>query len=214
MLATRGDMVSLTNLSPDGKKFLISKNDGMPSVQRLGCPHVILGEVAFDHCANRAHDLWVRIECRLRTLLRRRQADRCRCRRRPMPASAIRSGRRTAQSSPTSHISTTPRIFTLRTPTPAPRAGSTVTPVLATLATSFQWSKDGKRIQTVLLPDDGKREMPKREVGSEPKSARDPRRGQSVADLPLPARFALRHETCSSTSPPARWPSSTWPTAV
>src|SRR5437762_14068105 len=60
VLATRGDMVSLTNLSPDGKKFLITKNDGLPPVQRLGCPHVILGEIAFDHLANRAHDLWVR----------------------------------------------------------------------------------------------------------------------------------------------------------
>ena len=45
----------------------------------------------------------------------------------------------------------------------------TVTPVLATLDTNFQWSKDGKKIQTVLLPDDGKREMPKREAGTEPK---------------------------------------------
>ena len=35
--------------------------------------------------------------------------------------------------------------------------------------TNFQWSKDGKKIQTVLLPDDGKREMPKREAGTEPK---------------------------------------------
>src|SRR5205085_2982228 len=60
VLATRGDLVTLTNLSPDGKKFLVAKNDGMPSITRLGCPHVILGEVAFDHLANRAHDLWVR----------------------------------------------------------------------------------------------------------------------------------------------------------
>src|SRR5262249_10166966 len=58
--ASRGDMVSLTNISPDGKKFLITKNDGMPSIHRLGCPHVILGEVAFDHLAHRAHDLYVR----------------------------------------------------------------------------------------------------------------------------------------------------------
>ena len=33
----------------------------------------------------------------------------------------------------------------------------------------FQWSKDGKRIQTVLLPDDGKRPMPKLGVATEPK---------------------------------------------
>ena len=46
----------------------------------------------------------------------------------------------------------------------------TTTPVLATLATSFQWSKDGKQIQTILLPDDGKREVPKPDpVSSGPK---------------------------------------------
>ena len=56
----RGDLVTLTNISPDGKKFLITKSDGMPSVERLGRPHVFLGEVAFDPVANRAHDLWVR----------------------------------------------------------------------------------------------------------------------------------------------------------
>src|SRR5581483_13433 len=46
----------------------------------------------------------------------------------------------------------------------------TFTPVLATLVTTFQWSKDGKRIQTVLLPDDGKRDAPKPNgVATEPK---------------------------------------------
>ena len=58
--AGRNDIVALTNISPDGKRFLITKNDGMPSVHRLGSPHVILGEVAFDHLANRADDMYVR----------------------------------------------------------------------------------------------------------------------------------------------------------
>src|SRR5205085_2392340 len=46
----------------------------------------------------------------------------------------------------------------------------TTTPVLATLVTGFQWSKDGRQIQTVLLPDDGKREPPKpSSVATEPR---------------------------------------------
>src|SRR5207247_791000 len=46
----------------------------------------------------------------------------------------------------------------------------TAAPVLATMVTSFQCSKDGKRIQTVLWPDDGKREVPKANaVAAEPK---------------------------------------------
>ena len=35
VLAARNENVTLTNLSPDGKKFLITKNDGMPSLQRM-----------------------------------------------------------------------------------------------------------------------------------------------------------------------------------
>src|SRR5262249_34141840 len=46
----------------------------------------------------------------------------------------------------------------------------TPTPVLATLVTSFQWSKDGNKMQPVLLPDDGKRPPPQRNgVPTEPK---------------------------------------------
>ena len=45
----------------------------------------------------------------------------------------------------------------------------TTTPVLATLVSNFQWSKDGKRIQTVLLPDDGKRPVPGPTVATDPK---------------------------------------------
>src|ERR1700735_1410762 len=38
--------VTLNNLSPDGKKFLITKNDGLPTVDRQSRPCVYLGELA------------------------------------------------------------------------------------------------------------------------------------------------------------------------
>src|SRR5947199_7311997 len=60
VLAARNENVTLTNLSPDGKKFLITKSDGLPPLQRLARPCVYLGEMAFDHVAGRARDLWVR----------------------------------------------------------------------------------------------------------------------------------------------------------
>jgi dipeptidyl aminopeptidase/acylaminoacyl peptidase len=41
--------------------------------------------------------------------------------------------------------------------------------VQATLVTSFQWTSDGKQIQTVLLPDDGTRAFKNNEVAAEPK---------------------------------------------
>ena len=60
VLAARNENVTLTNLSPDGKKFLITKNDGLPPLQRMARPCAYLGEMAFDPVAGRARDLWVR----------------------------------------------------------------------------------------------------------------------------------------------------------
>ena len=50
----------LTNISPDGKKFVVAKSDGLPPISRLGCPCVHLAEMMFDPIARRARDLWVR----------------------------------------------------------------------------------------------------------------------------------------------------------
>src|SRR5438093_196370 len=52
--------VTLMNLSTDGKKFLITKSDGAPTLERLARPCVHLGEMAFDPVAQRAHQLYVR----------------------------------------------------------------------------------------------------------------------------------------------------------
>src|SRR5262245_6482929 len=60
VLATRTNNVTLTNLSPDGKKFVITRTDGLPPIARLGCPCAHLAEMAFDPVAGRARDLWVR----------------------------------------------------------------------------------------------------------------------------------------------------------
>ena len=38
VLATRNENVSLTNLSPDGRKFLVAKRDTLPPLERLGRP--------------------------------------------------------------------------------------------------------------------------------------------------------------------------------
>jgi len=60
VFAARGETVALTNLSPDGKKFLITKTDGLPPLARMAGPCVHLAEMAFDPVACRARDLWVR----------------------------------------------------------------------------------------------------------------------------------------------------------
>src|SRR5262249_30743894 len=59
VLAARNEIVTLTNLSPDGRKVLIAKRDGLPPIDRLGCQCVHLAEMAFDPVACRSRDLWV-----------------------------------------------------------------------------------------------------------------------------------------------------------
>src|SRR5436305_14649558 len=60
LAAGRGENVTLNNISPDGRKFVITRADAMPPLERLACPCVHLAEMAFDPVAHRARDLWVR----------------------------------------------------------------------------------------------------------------------------------------------------------
>lgn len=167
-VTSRSETVLLTNLSPDGKKFLITKNDGLPSVKRMGHSHVYLGGVAFDPVAGRAHDLWVRSNVGFDLFF---PADK-----RTVPVQVPDKARVSNPAwSPDgsklaffAHFDDATHIYIADTQTGSSRR-LTTTPVLATMVTSFQWSKDGKRIQTVLPPDDGKREMPKNGEATEPK---------------------------------------------
>lgn len=168
VLASRGEIVSLTNLSPDGRKFLIAKRDPLPPVERLGCPCVHLAEMAFDPVACRARDLWVGSAEALdlffptenRTVPVR------------VPAGArVASPAWSPDGSKLAFLALFPdatHVCVADTETGACRK-VTRTPVLATLVTTVQWSQDGKRIQTVLLPDGGKRPVPKPGVATEPK---------------------------------------------
>lgn len=153
LLATR-DNVALTNLSPDGKKFLITKTDGLPTVDRMARPCVHLGELAFDPIAHRAHQLYVRSNAGYELF---NHAEK-----RKVPV-RIPAGARVSnpvwspdggQLAYYAHFFDATHIYVADTVTGLSRK-LTGTPVLATLATSFQWSKDGKRIQTVLVPDAG-----------------------------------------------------------
>ncbi len=163
------DNFTLTNLSPDGKKFLIPKSDGMPALQRMARPCVYLGEMAFDHGACRSRNLWVQSRAGFDLFF---HADQ-----RTVPVQVPDAAR---VSNPIwspdgsklaffAHFEEATHIYIADADTGSSRR-LTATPVLATLVTTFQWSKDGKKIQTVLLPDDGKREMPKSNgVAAEPK---------------------------------------------
>ncbi len=169
VLAPRHENRTLTNLSPDGKKFLIARSDGLPSLQRLACPCVYLGETAFDPSAYRARDLWVRSVAGYELFYfaeNRTVPVQVPDRARVSNATWSPDGSKLAFYA---HFVDATHICIADTETGFTRRLTSI-PVLATLVTSFQWSKDGKHIQTVLLPDDGKREMPKRNtVAAEPK---------------------------------------------
>lgn len=169
LLALRQENVALTNLSPDGKKFLITRSDGMPTLQRMAQPRVYLGEMAFDPVGCRAHGLWVRSSPGFDLFFYAEN--------RKVP---VQVPDRARVSNPVwspdgtklafyAHFEDATHIYLADTDTGYSRK-LTNTPVLATLVSTFQWSKDGKKIQTVLLPDEGKRETPKRNgVPTEPK---------------------------------------------
>ncbi|HEV3204954.1 MAG TPA: prolyl oligopeptidase family serine peptidase, partial [Gemmataceae bacterium] len=169
VLASRHENATLTNLSPDGKKFLITKSDGLPPLARMARPCVHLGEMEFDPGAGRSRELWIRSSVGFDIY---HYADK-----RTLP---VQIPERARVSNPLwspdgskvaffAHLEEATHIYLADTETGFSRR-LTLTPVLATLVTTFQWSKDGKQIQTVLLPDEGKREIPKPNgVAAEPK---------------------------------------------
>lgn len=169
VLAHREEMRTLTNISPDGQKFLIVKNDGMPPLSRVGRPTARLGEVAFDHTAGRSRDLWIRSVVGYDIFY---HADK-----RTVPVQ-VPDGARVSTPiwSPDgsrlgyfAHFDDATYIYIADADTGFSRRLSAA-PILATMVNSFQWTKDGKRIQTVLRPNDGAVDLPKRNaVATEPK---------------------------------------------
>jgi dipeptidyl aminopeptidase/acylaminoacyl peptidase len=138
----RNEIHTLTNISPDGKKFLIVKNDGMPSLARVGRPTARLGEVAFDHKAGRSRDLWIRSVAGYDIFY---HADK--------RTVAVQVPDDARVSTPTwspdgsrlaffAHFENATYIFIADAETGFSRRLSAA-PILATMVNSFQWTKDG-----------------------------------------------------------------------
>jgi dipeptidyl aminopeptidase/acylaminoacyl peptidase len=152
VLATRAEHVTLTNISPDGKKFLIANTDGLPPIARLGCPCAHLAEQAFDPVAGRARDLWVRSADGFDLFF---YADKKTVPVKVPPGARVSNPAWSPDGSQLAffaHFEGATHIWVADATTGESRP-VTRTPALATLVTGFQWCKDGQRIQTVLRPD-------------------------------------------------------------
>lgn len=158
-----------SNLSPDGKKFVIVQTEVLPPLERLACPAVHLAELAIDPVATRSRDLWVRSAKGFDLFFHANKKT--------VPVKVPEKARvgnpvwspDGKQLAFFAHFQEATFVYVADGETGESRK-VTPTPVLATLATTFQWSRDGKKIMTVLRPDDGKREAPKpAAVATEPK---------------------------------------------
>ena len=141
VLATASQNVPLTNLSPDGKKFL-DHEDRRPAAARPA--RVPVRPPGRDGVRPRRRPGPRPVGAqrrRVRPLLPRRQADRPGQGPGRGPGRATRSGRRTGRSSPSSPTSRTRPTSASPTPRPGESRRITTTPVLATLVTAFQWSQ-------------------------------------------------------------------------
>ena len=160
VLASRNDRMALTNLSPDGKVFLITKTGGLPSLELMAHPYIHLSEMTFDPIARRARDLWVRsaIACDLFYYAEKRTV--------PVqipPHARVSNPLWSPDGSQLAFFAlldegTRIYIADTKTGTSAPLTSA---PIVATLATAFRWSKDGQQIEAVLVPNDKMEGLPK-----------------------------------------------------
>src|SRR5262245_3771010 len=158
VLATRYLNVSLANASPDKKFFVDEIGDGPVVMKTFSKPFHELGGQFIDFKANRARALTIRNNVGIQIISAvdgaKKQIQ--------LPAGARVSN---ATWSPDGksigffvHGEDATHIWIADAATGAARQ-VTKTPVLATLVTTFDFTKDGKQIATVLVPD-GRAPMP------------------------------------------------------
>ena len=160
---------TLADLSPNGTRFVVPRGDALPPLSRLAAPTVRLAELAFDPAAGRSIDLWTRSYDGFDLFS---HADR--------KTVSVKLPANVRVSNPVwspdgsklaffAHTEDATHIHVADANTGESKP-LTAAPVLATLTTTFQWSRDGKTIQTVLRPGGSQFTPPKpAAVAAEPK---------------------------------------------
>ncbi len=175
--------VTLRHLSPDGEHFLVPRSAGLPSLDQYAKPFVNLGEIEFDHQANRlrrftlsrtqALEIWnfktgtqIEIQPEEGAWVSVPGTGRRSRFRRGAPAASPWSSDG-SQIAYLVHTRGEAQLFVASVDSGQARQ-LTRSPVLATHVTSPAWSPDGRSIYAVLIPE-GRSPMPKNgPVASEP----------------------------------------------
>ena len=152
VLAPRYLNVALANLSPDKKWFLDEIGDGPVPMATFSKPFHELGGLFVDHKANRARTLTIRNNIGIQVL----SADNGSKRTIPLPAGARVSNASWSPDGSTIaffvHAEDATHIWVADVATLKARQ-LTQRPVLATLVSTFEFTRDGKQVATVLIPD-------------------------------------------------------------
>ena len=154
-LAPRHENVSLDNRSPDGKYFLHALSDGLPSIESFARPFYRLGGVQIDPEANRTRSHTTRTQVGFE-LIDWESGNTVRID--PPRGARVSSpswspdGSRLAYFA---HFSDATHIYVYdiasgRARQITPRR----TPAMTTQVSSFEWTADGGKILTVLVPED------------------------------------------------------------
>jgi len=157
VLAPRHRNVTLDNASPDGTRFLHTLSAGLPTMASFAKPHLNLGGLYIDPRANRARNFTTRGDEGFE-IIAWREGTTVRI---PAPRNATVSTPRWSpdgsQLAYFAHFEDATHIFVADARTGRTRQ-LTRSPVLATLATTFEWTADGRGIVTVLVPENRGRE--------------------------------------------------------
>jgi len=161
--------IALSNLSPDGKHFLITNRADMPTLQIYGKPFINLGESEFDYLANRSRRNFqlrryigfevFNYETGAKTSIQ-------------IPKNHwVNNGVWSPDGSQIAYFANNDKETHIYVADVKNGKSKKITKksVLATLVTSFSWTQDGQQILTVLIPDKRKPMPVQSKVATEPK---------------------------------------------